>query len=146
MHQISKAEYMNMYNFIGAAMRVHEILGRALEEPVYQEALEIELQRRGIGASSQMKVDCFYDGIKLKKYYIPDFFYEDIIIEIKSVETVASEHRAQLFGYMRLTGKDKGILINFGEPSLRTERYIYQPAEDDFVLLSKENLRDYIYD
>jgi hypothetical protein len=47
---------------------------------------------------------------------------------------------------MRITGKHRGILLNFGEKRLRAERYLYLPEDDDFVLLSQDNYRDYIED
>ncbi len=80
----------------------------------------------------------------MQKIYFADFYYKGIVIELKSTDSIVSDHRAQLFNYMRITHSDKGILINFGERSLRAERYLYVPEEDNFILLSQENYRDYI--
>ena len=80
----------------------------------------------------------------MEKVYYADFYYKGIIVELKSVQEICSDHRAQLFNYMRITQQYRGILLNFGEGSLRAERYLYIPAYDDFVLLSKDNYRDYI--
>ena len=55
-----------------------------------------------------------------------------------------SDHRAQLLNYMRISGMHRGILFNFGEKFLRSERYLYLPDDDDFVLLTQDNYRDYI--
>ena len=63
---------------------------------------------------------------------------------MKSVEEINSDHRAQLFNYMRITGKYRGILLNFGEKRLRAERYLYLPEEDDFILLTQQNYKDFI--
>ena len=87
-----------------------------------------------------------YKDVLLEKRYFADLFYHNVIIELKSVEEISSDHRAQLFNYMRITGKHRGILLNFGEKRLRAERYLYLPEDDDFVLLSQDNYRDYIED
>ena len=80
---ITKQEYLDIYDVVGAAMEVHQTLGRGMAEPIYQEALEVEMTA-------------------------------------------------------------KGLLINFGERSLRAERYIYNEEDDDFILLTKNNYKDYI--
>ena len=80
----------------------------------------------------------------MEKTYYADFFYKGIIIELKSTDSICSDHRAQLFNYMRITKQQRGILLNFGEKSLRAERYLYLPDQDDFILLSQENYKDYI--
>lgn len=143
---ISRDEYLDIYNVIGAAMKVHSILGRALEEAVYQEALGIEFERRNIDAQSQYPIHCYYDGVKMKKFYIADFFYRGMIIELKSVSMICSEHRAQLFNYMRLTHTNRGILINFADCSLYAERYIYDEHSDDFVLITEDNYKSLVAD
>ncbi|MBR1933901.1 MAG: GxxExxY protein [Prevotella sp.] len=63
-----------------------------------------------------------------------------------SVEAINSEHRAQLFNYMRITDHTRGILINFGEKRLRAERYLYDEVDDNFILLTQENYKLYIDD
>ena len=80
----------------------------------------------------------------MKKYYVADFVYNGIIVELKSVSGIIPEHRAQLFNYMRITSTHRGILINFGEKNLHSERYLYIPEEDDFVLLNESNYKQYI--
>lgn len=135
---------MDMYYVIGAAMRVHEILGRGLEEPVYQEALSIELKRRNLNAIAQYPIECYYDGVKMEKKYFADFYFNGIVIELKSVEKICSEHRAQLFNYMRLTHTKRGLLINFAGKSLYSERYLYSEFDDDFILLTEDNYKDYV--
>ena len=80
-----------------------------------------------------------------KKYYA-DFYYKGIIIELKSVEEIIPIHRAQLFNYLRMTGLQRGIIFNFSEESLYTERYLYLPQYDEFVLLNHDNYKDYISD
>ena len=143
---ITQLEYRQIYDIVGAAMEVHKVLGRGMEEPIYQEALQMELQDRGIVVEREKRLRLFYKERQLQKTYLADFICNDIIVELKSVEYIVSEHRAQLFNYMRITKMYKGILINFGEKSLRAERYLYLPDIDDFVLLSQLNYKDYISD
>ena len=87
-----------------------------------------------------------YKDVVLEKIYYADLYYHGVIIELKSVDEIVSDHRAQLFNYMRITNQYRGVLINFGEKRLRAERYLYLPEDDDFVLLSQENYKDYIED
>ena len=135
-----------MYDVVGAAMEVHATLGRGLSEPIYQEALMMELDMRGLKAEREKPLSVYYKGKLLSKYYVADFYYKDIIVELKAVDKLNSDHRAQLFNYMRICDIDRGLLINFGEKSLRAERYLYLPKEDDFILLTKANYKDYIDD
>ena len=143
---MTKTEYIDMYDVVGAAMEVHATLGRGLSEPIYQEALMMELDMRGLKAEREKPLSVYYKGKLLSKYYVADFYYKDIIVELKAVDKLNSDHRAQLFNYMRICDIDRGLLINFGEKSLRAERYLYLPEEDDFVLLTKANYKDYIDD
>ncbi len=139
---MTRQEYKDIYEVVGTAMEVHNTLGRGLAEPIYQEALSKEMNRRGIRAEREKELRMYYKGELLEKVYYADFFYKGIIIELKAVEEINSEHRAQLFNYMRITNSDKGVLINFGERSLRAERYLYIEEDDDFVLLTQDNYKE----
>ena len=141
---MTRQEYKDIYDVVGAAMEVHTTLGRGMAEPIYQESLAVEMKKRGMIAEREKELRLQYKGVILEKKYYADFYYNGIIIELKSVEEINSEHRAQLFNYMRITGCHRGILLNFGERFLRSERYLYLPDEDDFVLLMQDNYRDYI--
>ena len=141
---ITKDEYIVMYNIVGAAMEVYNVLGRGMEEPIYQEALDMELIERGMNPHREVWLDTFYKGQKLNKQYKVDFVIDGVIVELKSVSAFDSDHRAQLFNYMRMTHKERGLLLNFGEIGLRAERYLYVEDDDNFVLLSQDNYKDYI--
>lgn len=143
---ITKEEYLEMYNTVGAGMEVYNTLGRGMEEPLYQEALEIELSENGLAPQREVWLDTYYKGHKLKKQYKADFIVNGIIVELKSVSRFDSEHRAQLFNYMRITKKTRGILMNFGGRRFAAERYLYQHDTDDFVLLRTDNYLDFISD
>jgi GxxExxY protein len=143
---MTRQEYKEIYDVVGAAMEVHATLGRGMAEPIYQEALAIEMNKRDMVVEREKPLRLQYKDVILEKIYYADFYYNGIIIELKSVEDICSDHRAQLFNYMRITGKDRGVLINFGEKRLRAERYLYLPEDDDFVLLTQDNYKNYVDD
>lgn len=114
-----------VYKIIGAAMEVHNVLGFGLLEPVYQEALALELNSRGIQCDREVEISTYYKGQLMSKKYKMDMLVDNVIVELKAVESISSEQRMQLFNYMRLTKKPVGLLINFGEEVLHGERYCY---------------------
>lgn len=119
---IYKAE---AYEIIGAAMEVHGELKNGFLESVYQEALAKEFNLKGIPFEKESLINIFYKGDKLDKYYKTDFIcYNDIIIELKALGDLTSEHEAQLINYLKATRKRLGILINFGKSSLQYKRII----------------------
>jgi len=141
-----RQEYQDMYDAIGVAMEVHTTLGRGLAEPIYQEAFAIEMGLRGLQVEREKALKLQYKNVKMEKTYVADFYYKGIVIEFKSVEEICSDHRAQLFNYMRIAKETRGILFNFGERNLHTERYLYLPEDDDFLLLTRDNYTSYISD
>lgn len=141
---MTKQEYKDIYDVVGAAMEVHKTLGRGMAEAIYQEALVLEMRERGMTAEREKELRVHYKDVVLEKKYIADLYYKGILIELKSVADVVSDHRAQLFNYMRISGLTRVILLNFGERFMRSERYLYLPDDDDFVLLTQDNYKDYI--
>ena len=110
---------------IGAAMEVHNQLGPGFLEPVYQEALKWEFEDRRIPSGREVHLNIHYKDRVLEKKYIADFLcYDDIIIELKACEKLAPEHTAQVLNYLKATGKQLGLLINFGAHSLDFKRVI----------------------
>ncbi|MBI9062155.1 MAG: GxxExxY protein [Marinilabiliaceae bacterium] len=113
------------YKIVGAAMKVHRELGCGFLEQVYQEALQIELEKQGILFERETPLSITYDGITLNKQYIADFIcYDKIIVELKAVKELDTIHEAQVFNYLKATGKRLGLLINFGDTSLEYKRII----------------------
>ncbi len=143
---MTKQEYRDIYEFVGAAQEVHKTLGRGMHERIYQEALAVELKQLGMDFEREKHLHVTYKGVDLQMTYIADFYYKGIIVELKSLDTINSDNRAQLFNYMRITNHERGILLNFGEKSLRAERYLYLPDDDNFILLTRENYKRYIKD
>lgn len=126
-----------VYNIIGAAMEVHSELSYGLLEPVYQEALHLELQDRGIDNEREKEIKIYYKNHLLDKTYKMDIVVENIIVELKSVCQLAPAHRAQLCNYLRLTKKPIGLLINFGEESLIGERWAYDEDTNECMLVDR---------
>lgn len=117
------------YQIIGAAMEVHKILGPGFLEPVYQEAMEIELTKRGIPFVSQKRIQIHYKDVLLSQYYVADLFcYDKIVVELKAVSTILPEHEAQLLNYLKATKTRLGLLFNFAEESLTFKRYVCTPT------------------
>lgn len=115
-----------VYEIVGAAMEVHYQLGAGFLEPVYQEALEIELARRSIPFAAQRKLTINYKGQPLRKEYIADLVcYEQVIIELKVIERLTNIEVAQLINYLKATQFHVGLLLNFGSRGkLEWKRYV----------------------
>ena len=113
------------YRIIGACMAVHRELGHGFLEPVYQEALAIELDYQGIPFVREQELNIKYRGIELSKIYKADFVcYNGIIVELKAISELSNDHIAQLINYLKATNLKVGLLINFGTPSLQHKRLV----------------------
>lgn len=114
------------YKLMGAAFEVYNQLGYGMAEEVYQQSLEIELQLRGIPFRSKHELRLIYKERLLETAYKPDLFVcGGIVVELKAVTELISDHEAQLFNYLRIARQQVGYLINFGhKSSLEWKRYI----------------------
>ena len=114
------------YAIVGAAMDVYYTLGIGFLEPVYHNAMTVELDRRRIPFESEKELQVYYKDVRLDKKYCPDFVcYEQIIVELKVVPRISNIEVAQLINYLKITRKHLGLLINFGsERTLEWKRYI----------------------
>lgn len=113
------------YKIIGICMNIHSNLGFGFLEAVYCEILEKEFIKNNIPYKREVKLDLFFNGEKLDKKYKADFVcYEDIILEIKSVSFLNETFKKQTLNYLKATNKKLGLLINFGEKSLKYKRII----------------------
>ncbi len=115
-----------VYRIVGACMAVHKDKGHGFVEPVYQDALEIELELTGIPFDAQRNYQIHYRDRPLKHTYTPDLLcFEKIIVELKAARTLTDEHRAQVLNYLKVTGLQLGLLVNFGSyPRLEWERIV----------------------
>lgn len=116
------------YKIIGACFEVYKAMEPGFLEAVYQECLAIEFTTLHIPFKQLYPLKLFYKKTPLDKTYQVDFLcYDKIIIEIKSVKQIADDHRAQTINYLRATGIQLGLLINFSHhPKIEYERFINQ--------------------
>jgi len=116
------------FQIIGACMEVHKQLGNGFLESVYEEALEREFIKRNIPYLRQHKLSLFYDGKPMDKYFKADFLcYQSIILEIKAVSFLIKDMQKQTINYLHSSNMQVGLLINFGESSLKWKRFINTP-------------------
>ena len=117
------------YEIIGAAMEVHRELGPGFLEAVYQEALAIELAERNISFKRECSLPILYKGKELTSSYRADFVcFDEIIVELKTVEHFDKNHLAQVLNYLKATGLKVGVLINFKNNSLEFKRVVYNDS------------------
>ena len=114
------------YAIIGAAMEVHSVLGSGFLETVYQEALALEFSVRSIPFQKEHALPVFYRGQVLNSHYRTDFLcFNSVIVELKALPNIGGKEESQLINYLKASGKKRGLLINFGETSLKYKRLIY---------------------
>ena len=117
------------YQIMGACFEVYKEKGNGFLEAVYQECLAMELAEQQIPFDEKPRLRLEYKARPLKQEYEPDFLcFEEIILEIKAVKQLTDEHRAQVINYLKATGKQLGLLVNFGHyPKIEHERFVNQP-------------------
>jgi len=102
------------YEIRGAIFDVYNYFGPGLYESVYEAAMTAELSRRGLNPCRQVTIEVRYKDQPLQLGFVADIVVnEQVIIEIKSVETLADVHHKQVLTYLKLTGLKLGILVNF---------------------------------
>jgi GxxExxY protein len=113
------------YKIIGACIEVHKELGSGFLEGVYQEALEMEFENLGIPFEREKELLIYYKNRKLQKRYKSDFIcFNQILIELKALNHLTSEHESQIINYLKVTNLKVGLLFNFGEKSLKHKRFV----------------------
>jgi GxxExxY protein len=122
---VEKVRDPQTYAIIGAAMEVHRVLGCGFLEPVYQEALAKEFLLRGIPFRREVELPITYKGDLLAVKYKPDFIcYDAVIVELKALDKLGGKEKAQVINYLKATGYERGLLLNFGTVRLEYERLI----------------------
>jgi GxxExxY protein len=113
------------YRIIGACMEVHKKLGSGFLESVYSEALELEFNNAAISYEMEKKLPVYYDDKPLRKFFRADFVcFDSIIIELKATKFLIEADKKQTLNNVKATNFRLGILVNFGEPSLKYYRVI----------------------
>ena len=105
---------------VDACYRIHVGLGPGLFESVYEEILTYELKQQGLQVSRQQVIPVFWKSVKMDQGFRADLIVEDkVLIEIKSIQAIAPVHRKQVATYLKLTGIQLGILVNFNEALIK---------------------------
>jgi len=112
-------------HLIGAAFEVHNILGFGFLEKVYQRAMQVELQSRGVKVELEPKIQVQFKGVIVGDYAADLLVENKIIVELKTDVTYQSIHEAQLLNELRGTGIKLGYLINFGREKVEYKRMVF---------------------
>ncbi len=119
------------FAIIGAAMEIHSELGRGFLELVYQTALALEFQERGIPFKAEVALPLRYKGKLLTCAYRTDFVcFESIVVETKAIAALTRADEAQLINQLKATGLRRGLLLNFGGPSLEHKRLVFDAPQN----------------
>jgi GxxExxY protein len=113
------------YKIIGLAMEVHRKLGYGFLEKVYENSLMILFRREKISAVQQAPIDVRFEGEIVGNYVADILVNEKIILELKCIELITNVHRAQALNYLKATGKQLAIIINFAKVRLEYERLAF---------------------
>lgn len=113
------------YSIIGLCMEVHKVLGKGHNENVYGDALEYEFKMNNIPYEREKRYNINYKDIVLPRYYFSDFtVFGEIILELKAIQTLTSSETKQVLNYLAASKNKIGLLVNFGEDSLKYKRLI----------------------
>ena len=112
------------YKIRGAIFEVNRILGHGFLEKVYENALLFELRKKGLKAKNQVPIKVEYKKIEVGEYFADIVVEDQVILELKTVNSLQSIHEAQLLNYLKATGYEIGLLINFTHPKAEIKRFI----------------------
>ena len=116
-----------VYAIVGAAIEVHNALGAGFLEPVYQEAMQIELLERRVPYTAQQSLRISYKGRQLLAGYKADLIcFSAVLVEIKALNILSGKEESQILNYLKATGLRVGLLLNFGNTvELEWKRFIH---------------------
>lgn len=108
---------------IGCAYEVQNELGSGFLESVYEKAMLVALSESGIAAKSQVPINVHFRGRQVGDFYADLLVSDKVIVELKAVERLTPQHKAQIINYLNATGIPVGLLINFGNPKVEIQRF-----------------------
>ncbi len=116
------------YKIVGCAMAITNVLGHGLREKTYERALCVELNEQGLSFQLQHIYPVYYRDHHIDDY-IPDIEVENrLIVEVKTVDTIINEHIGQVLNYLRITGLEAAIILNFKHPKLEWKKVVLQES------------------
>lgn len=118
------------HKIIGCAYKVYNKLGFGFLESVYKKAMIIELSRSNLKTEEEKPLKVYYDSQAVGEFYTDLFVEDEIVVELKSVQSLAKDHEVQLVNYLNGLKKDIGLLINFGPSGVEIKRKYRQPLQE----------------
>jgi GxxExxY protein len=118
---------------VQAFYKVYNVLGHGFLEKVYENAMAIELRKHGLLVDQQAPIKVYYEGEAVGDYYADLLVAGCVIVELKAGEALANEHHAQLINYLKATGIEVGLLVNFG-PKPELKRKVFETAQKPSAL------------
>ena len=113
-----------IYRVVGCAIHVLNTLGHGFSEKVYENAMMVEFQDQGIPYSQQKRFQVVYKE-KIVGEYIPDMIvFDQIVVEIKTVDRLTTQEKSQVLNYLKVTGFKAGVILNFKNTKLEWERVV----------------------
>ena len=123
--QTTRHEFETLSSTIlGAAVAVHKELGPGYQESIYANALSVALTERGVVHSREHELVLSYHGVPVGRHRLDLLVDDAVVVELKAVEKVLELHKAQLRSYLKSTGKEIGLLLNFEAPVLEIKRIV----------------------
>jgi GxxExxY protein len=133
-NKTAKPEFDLAGQIIGLAMKVHRTLGPGFLEAVYQKALFYELSKAGFKVESEKMIKVHYEGVIVGDFKADLLVNDEIIVELKAVSCIVLEHEIKVDNYLVATGRDTGLIINFGASSLEFKKKFRKPKIEDIAL------------
>jgi GxxExxY protein len=115
-----------VYQIVGAAIEVLNGLGHGLHEKPYENALVVEFRSRGIPFQQQPRFDIIYKGMQVGEY-VPDLIaFAGVVVDAKVIDSITDHERGQMLNYLRITGLQVGVILNFKRTKLEWERIVLE--------------------
>lgn len=122
--RFGRQESPETFAIIGAAIEVQRVFGTDLLESAYGDGLELEFAERGVAFQREVGLPVHYKGSRIKTTYRADFLCGDVVVEIKASRDLAAASHAQMWHSLSITGKQVGLLLNFGRSPLQVRRFV----------------------
>ena len=115
-----------VHHIVGCAMEVSNILGHGLLEKPYENALTVEFRLQGVPCQQQPRFDVTYKAVKVGEY-VPDLIcFGQVVVDTKTIERITNNEIGQMINYLKITGLQVGLLLNFKHPILEWKRVVLE--------------------